>query len=111
MDVGFLPSELSRTLRPRAVRCLQCGETRWTLFPSSLEHSLERPCELCGGETVLERRRPGSGPRRLAVERRGGRWAATSQTGPRFVAGVKVPPSIFERGDARKPGTRRFERP
>jgi hypothetical protein len=53
-----------------AVRCTQCGETRWSLFPGSLAHSLEAPCELCGGETVIERRRPGAGPEQLAVERR-----------------------------------------
>ena len=53
-----------------AVRCTQCGETRWSLFPGSLAQSLEAPCELCGGETVVERRRPGAGPDRLLVERR-----------------------------------------
>jgi hypothetical protein len=53
-----------------AVRCKQCGETRWSLFPGSLAHALEAPCELCGGETVLERRRPGAGPDQLDVERR-----------------------------------------
>ena len=53
-----------------AVRCTQCGETRWSLFPGSLAHALEAPCELCGGATVLERRRPGAGPDQLDVERR-----------------------------------------
>jgi len=53
-----------------AVRCTQCGETRWSLFPGSLAHSLDGPCELCGGETVIERRRPGAGPDQLDVERR-----------------------------------------
>jgi hypothetical protein len=53
-----------------AVRCTQCGETRWSLLPGSLAHALEAPCELCGGETVVERRRPGAGPGRLEVERR-----------------------------------------
>jgi hypothetical protein len=53
-----------------AVRCTECGETRWSLFPGSLAHALEAPCELCGGETVIERRRPGFGPERLDVERR-----------------------------------------
>jgi len=38
-------------------RCTECGETRWSLFPGSLEHALEAPCEICGGETVVERRR------------------------------------------------------
>jgi hypothetical protein len=36
----------------------------------SLTHLLEEPCELCGGERVIERRRPGAGPGRLDVERR-----------------------------------------
>ena len=53
-----------------AVRCTQCGETRWSLFPGSLAQSLQTPCELCGGETVIERRRPGAGPDRLVYERR-----------------------------------------
>ena len=53
-----------------AVRCTECGETRWSLFPGSLAHALEAPCELCGGETVVERRRPGAGPTPLGVERR-----------------------------------------
>jgi hypothetical protein len=53
-----------------AVRCIQCGETRWSLFPGSLEHSLQAPCEICGGATVVERRRPGAGPDELSVERR-----------------------------------------
>jgi hypothetical protein len=59
-----------RAIKLQAVRCLQCGDTRWSLFPGSLERALAEPCELCGGETVPERRRPGSGPRTLAVERR-----------------------------------------
>jgi hypothetical protein len=53
-----------------AVRCTQCGETRWSLLPGSLTHALESPCEVCGGETVIERRRPGAGPRTLDIERR-----------------------------------------
>ena len=53
-----------------AVRCVECGETRWSLLPGSLSHSLEAPCEMCGGETVVERRRPGAGPPRLPFERR-----------------------------------------
>jgi hypothetical protein len=53
-----------------AVRCTQCGETRWSLLPVSRRHALEAPCELCGGETVVERRRPGAGPETLGVERR-----------------------------------------
>jgi hypothetical protein len=53
-----------------AVRCTQCGETRWSLLPGSLAHALESPCELCGGKTAIERRRPGAGPETLDVERR-----------------------------------------
>jgi hypothetical protein len=53
-----------------AVRCTQCGGTRWSLLPGSLTHLLEDPCELCGGEQVIERRRPGAGPESLDVERR-----------------------------------------
>ena len=53
-----------------AVRCTECGETRWSLFAGSHAHAHEAPCELCGGETVIERRRPGVGPERLDVERR-----------------------------------------
>lgn len=53
-----------------AVRCTQCGGTRWSLLPGSLTHLLDQPCELCGGERVIERRRPGAGPESLDVERR-----------------------------------------
>ncbi len=53
-----------------AVRCKQCGETRWSLVPGSQENALRAPCALCGGETMIERRRPGAGPVRLDVERR-----------------------------------------
>jgi hypothetical protein len=53
-----------------AVRCLRCGETRWTLFRASLNRLETSPCEACGGPTVLERRRPGAAPRRPFVERR-----------------------------------------
>ena len=53
-----------------AVRCTECGETRWSLFPGSLEHALEARCVICGGETLVERRRPGAGPPPLGVERR-----------------------------------------
>jgi hypothetical protein len=67
-----------------AVRCTQCGETRWSLFPGSLSHALGEPCELCGGETALERRRPGAGPEQLIVERR--REAIAEHVGA--VAGV-----------------------
>ncbi len=53
-----------------AVRCTECGETRWSMLPGSLASALESPCELCGAETVVERRRPGQGPVHLDVERR-----------------------------------------
>jgi hypothetical protein len=53
-----------------AVRCTQCGETRWSLFPGSLAKALQAPCEACGGVCVTERRRPGAHPERLVVERR-----------------------------------------
>ena len=53
-----------------AVRCLECGATRWTMFGAKLEHLLGEPCEVCGGETVLERRRPGTGSRKVFLERR-----------------------------------------
>jgi hypothetical protein len=53
-----------------AVRCTQCGETRWSLLPGSLANALAMPCDLCGGERVPERRKPGSHPAHLAVERR-----------------------------------------
>jgi translation initiation factor 2 beta subunit (eIF-2beta)/eIF-5 len=53
-----------------AVRCLECGATRWALFGRSFEHLLNEPCEACGGETVVERRRPGTGAAKPFVERR-----------------------------------------
>jgi translation initiation factor 2 beta subunit (eIF-2beta)/eIF-5 len=53
-----------------AVRCLECGATRWALFGQSFEHLLGEPCEVCGGETVVERRRPGTGAAKPFVERR-----------------------------------------
>jgi hypothetical protein len=53
-----------------AVRCLECGATRWAMFSGTLEHLLDEPCELCGGETVIERRRPGTGAARPFMERR-----------------------------------------
>jgi hypothetical protein len=53
-----------------AVRCLECGATRWALFGETFEHLLREPCEVCGGETVVERRRPGTGAAKPFVERR-----------------------------------------
>ncbi len=53
-----------------AVRCTRCGETRWSLMPDALTHLLAAPCELCGAETTIERRRPGAGHGPVDVERR-----------------------------------------
>jgi hypothetical protein len=53
-----------------AVRCLECGATRWAIFPPSFEHLLGEPCEVCGGETVVERRRPGTGAAKPFIEKR-----------------------------------------
>ena len=53
-----------------AVRCKECGETRWSLFSGSVRHLLAEPCRACGGETVAERRRPGARARKPFVERR-----------------------------------------
>jgi hypothetical protein len=53
-----------------AVRCLDCGGTRWTFLAGSLARLLSEPCETCGGEVVLERRRPGARRARAVVERR-----------------------------------------
>jgi hypothetical protein len=37
---------------------------------AALEHLLDEPCEVCGGRTVVERRRPGTGVARPFMERR-----------------------------------------
>jgi hypothetical protein len=55
-----------------AVRCLECGATRWTLSGASLEHLLGEPCEICGGEVTVERRRPGTRVKVPFGERRDG---------------------------------------
>jgi hypothetical protein len=66
-----------------AVRCLNCGETRWSLTSGSLEHLLNEPCQLCGGEMVVERRRPGTSVRRPLIERRDkGSYAPLAGAGP-----------------------------
>ena len=44
----------------RAVRCVECGETRWSLFQGTFANLLAKPCPACGGETVPERRQPGT---------------------------------------------------
>jgi hypothetical protein len=53
-----------------AVRCLQCGETRWSFLSGTLERLLAEPCESCGGRVVRERRRPGTAHTVLLRERR-----------------------------------------
>ena len=53
-------------MRLKAVRCTECGDTRWCLFSTADPAS---PCELCGGEMMVERRTPGGGPRQLLRER------------------------------------------
>jgi hypothetical protein len=70
MQKGTAPIvDAVRSMRLRAVRCTQCGDARWSLFSAA---DPERPCDLCGGEMRLERRSPGSGPRKLVRERRSG---------------------------------------
>jgi len=55
-----------------AVRCVDCGETRWSLFRGTFASQLGEPCPACGGKTVAERRRPGRRLRKpLVRERRG----------------------------------------
>jgi hypothetical protein len=56
-------------MRLHAIRCTRCGDARWSLFSLA---DPDRPCDLCGGEMKAERRRPGSGPRKLPRERRSG---------------------------------------
>jgi hypothetical protein len=77
--------EALTSMRLQAVRCTECGETRWSLF-SSLDKTLARPCEMCGGDTEPERRRPGSGPRGFPLddERRAAGPRATPQRPARF---------------------------
>jgi hypothetical protein len=53
-----------------AVRCKECGATRWTMSGATFEQLLDEPCEVCGGTTVVERRRPGTGARKVFLERR-----------------------------------------
>jgi hypothetical protein len=52
-----------------AIRCLSCGETRWSLFGRAKPGAA---CPSCGGATAVERRRPGTQPPRRPppVERR-----------------------------------------
>jgi len=62
--------EAIRSMRLKAVRCTECGDTRWCLFSTADPAS---PCELCGGVMMVERRTPGGGPRQLLRERRSAR--------------------------------------
>ena len=63
-----------RSMRLKAVRCTECGDARWSLFSSA---DTAQPCELCGGQMMVERRMPGSGPRTLLRERRNARVPRT----------------------------------
>ena len=49
------------------LRCMECGEVRWTLFGRPTE--TDPTCPVCGAEMVEERRHPGRFTRD-AVERR-----------------------------------------
>jgi hypothetical protein len=53
-----------------AVRCLNCGATRWSYLGGTLQHLLDEPCEDCGGTVVREQRRPGAEHVTPLVERR-----------------------------------------
>jgi hypothetical protein len=69
-----------------AVRCLECGDTRWALSRASFEHLVDDSCEACGGKVVPERRRPGASPRKAILERRDHHEEAASP--PNRLAGV-----------------------
>ena len=62
-----------------AIRCLDCGDVRWSLMGLK-----GRPvaCEMCGGETVPERRRPTSGAPIALGERRDMFAAREAAAGP-----------------------------
>jgi hypothetical protein len=56
-----------------ALRCTNCGDTRWSLtgFATVVVAAVPRHrCELCGGAMVRERRQPNQGPLQLLNERR-----------------------------------------
>jgi hypothetical protein len=42
-----------------AIRCLDCGDVRWSLIGLKGHPGA---CEICGGEMVPERRRPSGAP-------------------------------------------------
>jgi len=65
-----------------AVRCKECGETRWSLFSGSVAHLLAEPCRACGGETLVERRRPRGKSRAPLIERRDLDLAGRTPTRP-----------------------------
>jgi hypothetical protein len=50
------------------LRCTNCGETRWHLFPVPLDARHE--CVVCGAGMVTERRRPGRARKLIPLERR-----------------------------------------
>ncbi|TMM00281.1 MAG: hypothetical protein E6G10_16615 [Actinobacteria bacterium] len=64
----------------QGLRCPSCGETRWHLLPVALEARHE--CAICGAEMVVERRRPGRGPKLLPGERRRGAALSVEATPP-----------------------------
>ena len=53
-----------------AVRCIECGETRWSLLPARWHILWTVHASCAEAEVVIERRRPGAGPEQLDVERR-----------------------------------------
>jgi hypothetical protein len=58
-----------------AIRCLDCGDVRWSLMGLK-----GRPgkCTMCGGEMVPERRRPTTAAMTLPSERRDAREASAA---------------------------------
>jgi hypothetical protein len=62
-----------------AIRCKDCGDVRWSFFGRGRDEP-ER-CSLCGGEMVVERRKPHSEPSNAPTERRGGKPERTASTG------------------------------
>ena len=52
----------------QGLHCPDCGATLWRLLPPAPDAN--RTCQICGGEMVAERRRPGRGPATLVAERR-----------------------------------------
>lgn len=50
-----------------AIRCLECGDVRWSLLGL---RGGPGECQVCGGKMVPERRRPDINAHRLRTERR-----------------------------------------